>query len=283
MIRVAYAASVLLAAPLFALSPLWGAERSVAPDGKEVYACANERESHSGCYTHWVRSLGEKGGWGGWGPGWCPEERPMGGMCWGGGVAWWYWKGPGKIGDPVLRDFWVRDYANLDDPSRGPENPYGDAIKLPGKDNCYKAGSFKACMVAMDPSTATAKPAGVPLPFAPNPVAFAKYMSKQEWSGRQWNGKAEFLDLSGCDYGRWKFKRVPGSLSPLGLVGEVNPYFYGCKSGYAKQVTPMGVKVCEVDSINYWSPHLAPADDLINKDRLVAQNSGFGVVQCRYR
>ena len=125
------------------------AERSVSPDGKVIYVCGDERESHSGCYTHWIRTSDKKGNWGKWTPGWCPSENPAGGMCWAGGVAWWYWKGEGEIGNHTLKDVWVRDYANLIGMSKSPENAYGDAIRLPGKDNCYKAMSFEFCMLRM--------------------------------------------------------------------------------------------------------------------------------------
>ena len=131
--------------------PSVAADRSVSPDGKTTYVCGDERESHSGCYTHWARMAGEGGRWDDWSPGWCPTGKKVGGMCWGGGVAWWYWNGEGRIGDPVLKDFWVRDYANLDGRSNSPENSYGDARRLPGDDNCYQAREFRVCMVEMIP------------------------------------------------------------------------------------------------------------------------------------
>ena len=127
------------------------AEKSVSPDGKEKYECGDERISHSGCFTHWVRSSEENGNdLSQWYPVWCPQDPPKGGGCWGGGVALWYWNGKGVIGDPILKDFWVRDYAGIDDPTKGQENPYGDAIKLPGPNNCYRAKTFTVCIVPMN-------------------------------------------------------------------------------------------------------------------------------------
>ena len=256
--------------------------RSTSPDGKETYVCGDERDSHSGCYTHWVRTADANGRWDNWRPGWCPSEQPNGGMCWGGGVAWWYWKGVGEIGDQILKDFWVRDYANLEDRSKSPENPYGDAKKILGQGNCYQASSFKVCIAQMNPVQTRSKSEGIPLPFAPNPTSFAQYMSKQEWSGTKWQGKAEFLQLSGCSFGKWKYRRVPGSTSFMSLEGEANPYAYTCKSGYARQTMPMGTKVCEINTIRYYSPHVVPADDFVGTTRSIPHSSGFGVGACRY-
>jgi len=139
--------AAMVSIPLLSASSVLAETRSVSPDGKLTYVCGNERQSHSGCYTHWVRSSNKKGQLSSWSPVWCPREKPLGGMCWSGGVSMWYWKGTGRIGDEVLKDFWVRDYANLDDPTRGLENPYGEALKIPGRENCYKARSFTVCMV----------------------------------------------------------------------------------------------------------------------------------------
>jgi hypothetical protein len=280
--KSAVVVAALLASGLYVNWQTSAAERSISPDGKETYLCGDERASHSGCYTHWVRTADENDRWGNWAPGWCPSEQTKGGMCWGGGVAWWYWKGAGQIGDPVLKDFWVRDYAGLDDPSKGQENPHGDAKRISGQGNCYQASSFKVCMAEMNPPQARNKPEGIPLPFAPDPTSFAKYMSKQEWRGTKWQGKAEFLQLSGCSFGQWKYRRVPGSTSFMSLEGEANPYVYTCKSGYARQSTPMGTRICEVNSISYCSPHVVPVDDFVGKTRSIPHSSGFGVGVCRY-
>ena len=258
------------------------AERSTSPDGKETYVCGDERDSHSGCYTHWVRTADANGRWDNWRPGWCPSEQPNGGMCWGGGVAWWYWKGVGEIGDQILKDFWVRDYANLEDRSKSPENPYGDAKKILGQGNCYQASSFKVCIAQMNPVQTRSKSEGIPLPFAPNPTSFAQYMSKQEWSGTKWQGKAEFLQLSGCSFGKWKYRRVPGSTSFMSLEGEANPYAYTCKSGYARQTMPMGTKVCEINTIRYYSPHVVPADDFVGTTSLSRIHPGLALGPCSY-
>ena len=279
-----FVSAALALASVSGVSPSSAAEKSVSPDGREPYKCGSERDSHSGCFTHWTRTADKEGSWGRWIPGWCPAQKPAGGLCWSGGVAWWYWRGPGKIGDYVLKDFWVRDYANLEDQNKSPENLYGDAIALAGQgEGCYQAGSFRVCMVEMSSKVSGVKPQGVPLPFAPNPKSFAQFISKQNWSGNSWQGKAEFLDLSGCDFGSWKHKRIEGSSSSFPYTSESNPYVYICGNGYARQSTPMGVKVCEVKGVYYWSKHTSPANDLVGKDRLVPQSAGFSVGECRFR
>ena len=123
----------------------------MSPDGKTKYSCGAERESAMGCFNTWTKRIHENKS-SGWAPAYCndqPDEY-QNGYCFGGGVPWWWWKGSGRIGDPVLRDFWFRDYA-------GPEvngvfrndNSYGDARRLKGKLNCYMAKSTTFCMVPM--------------------------------------------------------------------------------------------------------------------------------------
>lgn len=124
-----------------------------SPDGVKSYKCGSERKSVGGCYTFWAR-LTHDGEVGEWEPAYCRDQPDQysTGECHAGGVAWWWWNGSGKIGDPVLKDFWFRDYA-------GPEvngvyrndNSYGDARRLPGEQNCYRAKQSTFCMEPIKP------------------------------------------------------------------------------------------------------------------------------------
>lgn len=83
-----------------------------ATDGPRTYVCGAERHSAEGCFNAWTK-LTHGGMSGGWVHAYCsdqPDEYSTG-HCYGGGVPWWWWNGSGKIGDPVLKDFWFRDYA----------------------------------------------------------------------------------------------------------------------------------------------------------------------------
>jgi len=127
-----------------------------SPDGQLAYECGPERQSAEGCFNAWTKTIlnGEEGKWV---TAYCrdkPNAYNSGG-CHGGGVPWWWWNGTGKIGDPVLKDFWFRDYA-------GPEingvfrndNYYGDARLIRGTSNCYKAKGSTFCMKFMNTSNA---------------------------------------------------------------------------------------------------------------------------------
>ena len=124
---------------------------SLSPDGQSTDTCGRERLSASGCFNAWTK-LTHEGRSGGWVPAYCSDQPDQysSGSCYGGGVPWWWWNGNGRIGDPVLNDFWFRDYA-------GPEvngvvrnnNSYGDAHRLPGQHHCYKAKESTFCMEFM--------------------------------------------------------------------------------------------------------------------------------------
>lgn len=126
--------------------------KSTSPDGQKSYKCGTERNSAVGCFNAWTKIIhdGEEGEWE---PAHCRDQpdQDSAGYCYGGGVPWWWWKGSGKIGDSQLNEFWFRDYA-------GPEvngvfrndNSYGDAHRLPGPNNCYKAKESIFCMKLMD-------------------------------------------------------------------------------------------------------------------------------------
>ena len=124
---------------------------SLSPDGQRTYKCGRERQSAAGCFNAWTR-LSHGGKTGEWVPAYCSDlpDEYSNGSCYGGGVPWWWWNGSGRIGDPVLKDFWFRDYA-------GPEvngvfrnnNAYGDAHRLPGQHHCYKAKQSMFCMEFM--------------------------------------------------------------------------------------------------------------------------------------
>jgi hypothetical protein len=115
-----------------------------APDGVEEYICSELQESSAaGCYTHWTRTIYINGKAWPWTPAICRESS-----CNQGGVPWWWWN-EGKLGEPVLKDFWIRDY-------KGPKNnnPYGDAKRIPGESNCYSVQERIICMQRMEQSTA---------------------------------------------------------------------------------------------------------------------------------
>lgn len=114
-----------------------------APDGHQEYFCTElQQGSAAGCYTHWTRTIHINGRAGDWTPAICGDT-----WCNQGGVPWWWWK-EGKLGDPVLKDFWIRDYRRPNN-----NNPYGDARRLPGKTNCYSAKERIICMEQMkDPA-----------------------------------------------------------------------------------------------------------------------------------
>lgn len=126
---------------------------SVSPDGQETYTCGPERQSASGCFNAWAK-LTHEGKSGGWVPAYC-SDRPdqySTGHCYSGTVPWWWWNGSGRIGDPVLKDFWYRDYAGpvVNGVYRN-NNAYGDAYRLPGKHHCYQAKQSTFCMEFMRP------------------------------------------------------------------------------------------------------------------------------------
>jgi len=133
---------------------------SVSPDGRHRYTCGVERQSVGGCFNAWTK-LTHDGDFQGCVPAYCRDQSDAysQGRCDQGGVAWWWWNGSGRIGDPVLKDFWFRDYA-------GPEvngvvqndHPYGDARRLPGSLNCYGAKGSIFCMQFMQPPASTIRP-----------------------------------------------------------------------------------------------------------------------------
>ena len=67
-----------------------------------------------------------------------------------GGVPWWWWN-KGKVGDPLLKGFGVRDYRLVNGFN---DTSYGDAVRMKGKKYCYEVnwsgrywGTY--CMVPM--------------------------------------------------------------------------------------------------------------------------------------
>jgi hypothetical protein len=146
-LRLLIALALLLGVPESSVA----APDSVSPDGSRSYTCRDERESAEGCFNTWTK-LTHQGRSEGWVPAYCSDQRDQysQGHCYQGGVPWWWWVGAGRIGDPVLKEFWFRDYA-------GPEingvfrndNPYGDARRLPGELNCYQAKQSTFCMEHM--------------------------------------------------------------------------------------------------------------------------------------
>jgi hypothetical protein len=122
---------------------------SVSPDGVRFYKCEDERSSSEGCYSFWLKSIW-KGDSQGWRTGYCPGDS-RGFLCYQGGVAWWYWKS-GKIGDPILKGFFHRDYQ-----SPGDDTYLGDAILVSKENFCYLAAGRTFCMKPMNILGAKAK------------------------------------------------------------------------------------------------------------------------------
>ena len=125
------------------IDPATAEEYSIAPDGVIIYSCGVEKNSHIGCFDTWVR-VTKQGKDGPWQPASCKE-----GLCFQGGVAWWYWRGKEAIGAPVLTDFWVRDYDKTLNGGKSNENPYGDAVRINGEIPCYSVKQNIYCMKQM--------------------------------------------------------------------------------------------------------------------------------------
>ena len=125
------------------IAPATAEEFSIAPDGVTTYTCGVEKNSYIGCFDTWIR-VTKQGKDGPWQPASCKE-----GMCFQGGVAWWYWLGKEAIGAPLLTDFWVRDYDKTLNGGRSNENPYGDAVRIDGKIPCYLVKKDIYCMKPM--------------------------------------------------------------------------------------------------------------------------------------
>ena len=142
-------AALILAAGL--IESGHAAPDSISPDGLKTYSCGAERESAEGCFNKWTKLIHE-GSSDGWMPAYC-SDQPDGysqGHCYQGGAPWWWWNGVGRIGDPVLKDFWFRDYAGSEENGvMRNDNPYGDASRLPGELNCYQAKESTFCMQPM--------------------------------------------------------------------------------------------------------------------------------------
>ena len=126
-----------------------------SPDGKTTYQCGSESASAMGCFNYWVLMDGPKVSAevkNRWRPAKCsnPDGTPYQGLCYQGGVAWWYWQ-KGNIGDAVLYDFKHRDYA-------GPmingiwrnDTPKGNARKDHSRPGCYIAMTETYCMVPLE-------------------------------------------------------------------------------------------------------------------------------------
>ena len=130
----------------------FGSTGASSPDGKVSYECGPERKSASGCYNAWTKTI-QNGEEGEWVAAYCRDQsdRYSSGGCHGGGVPWWWWTGKGKIGDSVLKGFWFRDYASTEvNGVFHNDNPYGDAYRIPGPNNCYKAKGSIFCMKFMN-------------------------------------------------------------------------------------------------------------------------------------
>ena len=129
-------------------------EMSWSPDRSVRYECGDEADSSIGCFNTWVLtegSVSDASMDGHWRPVKCinPSMSSDGGLCYQGGVAWWYWK-RGDLGDPILFDFVHRDYAGpmIDGRWRN-DTPKGDARLDRNRDSCYVAMKQTYCMVPM--------------------------------------------------------------------------------------------------------------------------------------
>ena len=129
-------------------------EMSWSPDRSVRYECGDEADSSIGCFNTWVLtegSVSDASMDGHWRPVKCinPSMSSDGGLCYQGGVAWWYWK-RGDLGDPILFDFVHRDYAGpmIDGRWRN-DTPKGDARLDRNRDGCYVAMKQTYCMVPM--------------------------------------------------------------------------------------------------------------------------------------
>ena len=139
----------LMISCVFSPSLSANAKEFKSPDQKVTYICGAEKNSAMGCFTHWVKSIRpdlESDVYvdtGKWRPAACSSTREEGGLCYQGGVAWWYWS-KGKIGDAELQDFVHRDYA-------GPKNEtnLGNAFLAINGGYCYTARRRTFCMIPM--------------------------------------------------------------------------------------------------------------------------------------
>lgn len=134
---------------VFSLSLPARADGYKSPDMKTYYICGKEKNSAMGCYTHWVKSHSPdlksdnnkdqvK-----WLPASCSSTKDKGGLCYQGGVAWWYWSA-GEIGDSELQDFVHRDYASPKN-----ETNLGTATRSTKGGFCYVARERTFCMIPM--------------------------------------------------------------------------------------------------------------------------------------
>ena len=127
---------------------------SWSPDRAMHYSCGDEADSAMGCFNTWVMTEGSVSDASMdhlWRPVKCinPSESAEGGLCYQGGVAWWYWS-RGDLGDPVLFDFVHRDYAGPMVNGRWRnDTPKGDARLDGQRDHCYVAMKQTFCMVPM--------------------------------------------------------------------------------------------------------------------------------------
>jgi len=144
--------SVTICSNGFRSDVLAATPKVTSPDGEITYECGPERQSAAGCYNAWTKTI-LSGKEGNWVVAYCRDQPNEfnSGECHGGGVPWWWWKGKGKIGDPVLEDFWFRDYAGprVNGVTRN-DNHYGNAYLVLGSSTCYKAKESTFCMKFMN-------------------------------------------------------------------------------------------------------------------------------------
>ena len=127
---------------------------SWSPDHSTSYECGSEVDSAMGCFNTWVLTEGSVGDASmdhQWRPAKCinPSESSEGGLCYQGGVPWWYWS-RGDLGDPVLFNFVHRDYAGpmINGRWRN-DTPKGNAKLHQSRNHCYVAMQQTFCMVPM--------------------------------------------------------------------------------------------------------------------------------------
>ena len=146
--RMKYCA--LLAGLIFLAVPATAANKSKAPDGSTTYTCGDERGSAVGCFNYWVKSYSpdlpkaDRTNDGIWVAASCSSSAAEGGLCYQGGVAWWYWS-RGAIGDQELTGFTHRDYS-----VPGNDNRLGTAIQIKGREGCYGVAGRTFCMIRMN-------------------------------------------------------------------------------------------------------------------------------------
>ena len=142
-----YLAALITTTILF--TPGHAANISRAPDGSSTYRCGDEKQTAMGCFNYWVKFQSpdlpnaNRTSNGKWIAASCSSSAKTGGLCYQGGVSWWYWK-QGAIGGNELKGFTARDYSLA-----GNDNMLGTAVKIRGQKGCYGVADRSYCMVQM--------------------------------------------------------------------------------------------------------------------------------------